>query len=103
MFISQRRNLRTFGYLWWQREKERIKTVLIIKYAYVSVGKKILQYSRLCTTDKSRKHTSTERKLHILRTQTILNLSFSNCNDNFNYISELQNFAGQKIRYQTID
>ena len=44
MFISQRQNLRTFGYVWWQREKERIKTVLIIKYTYFSTVKEILQY-----------------------------------------------------------
>ena len=40
MFISQRQNLRTFGYVWWQREKERIKTVLIIKYTYFSTVRK---------------------------------------------------------------
>ena len=40
VFISQRQNLRTSGYLWWQRGKERIKTVLIIKYTYFSTVRK---------------------------------------------------------------
>ena len=41
MFISQRQNLRTFGYVWWQREKERIKTVLMINYTYLDTVRKL--------------------------------------------------------------